>query len=146
MRHDAAVSLRRGPTRADRVRAALAGAYRSPVPLAAFFVFAGLMHFLRPGFYLRIMPPSLPWQRELVYASGVAEVAGGLGAMIPALRPAARWGLVALLLAVFPANLYSTLRPEVVGLDSTGGRIALWLRLPLQGIFIAWVLSATRER
>lgn len=125
---------------------ALASAHRSPVPVAAFFVFAGVMHFLRPGFYLRIMPPSLPWHRELVYASGVAEIAGGIGVLVPALRPAARWGLIALLVAVFPANVYSTVHPEAVGLESATARTLLWLRLPLQAAFIAWVVSATRER
>ncbi len=116
------------------------------MPLGAFFVFAGVMHFVRPGFYLRIMPPWLPWHTEIVYASGVAEIAGGLGALVPALRPTARWGLIALLLAVFPANVYSTLHPETVGADSGIGRTILWLRLPFQAIFVAWVVSATRDR
>jgi uncharacterized membrane protein len=146
MRHDARVKLGRRPRTRDRVERGLADAHRSPAPLAAFFVFAGVMHFLRPSFYLRIMPPSLPRPRQLVYASGLAEIAGGVGVMVPVLRPAARWGLIALLVAVFPANVYPAVRPEAVGLDSTAGRTLLWLRLPLQAAFVAWVVSATRER
>lgn len=124
---------------------ALRNLHRSPWPLAAFFVFGGVMHFLKPGFYLRIMPPYLPYHRELVYVSGVAEIAGGVGAGVPALRRPARWGLVALLLAVFPANVHAALNPETVG----GGPLATtlaWVRLPVQGLFVAWVLSATADR
>ena len=88
----------------------------------------------------------LPRHRELVYASGVAEIAGGLGTAVPALRsPWARWWLVAVLIAIFPANVHCALHPEVVG----GGRVATavaWARLPFQAVFVAWVLSATREQ
>jgi uncharacterized membrane protein len=125
---------------------ALRSAHRSPWPLAAFFVLAGVMHFLKPGFYVRIMPPYLPYHREIVYASGVAEIAGGVGAAVPALRrPWSRWGLVALLVAVFPANVHAALHPEAIG----GGRLATaiaWARLPVQALFVAWVLSATERR
>ena len=125
---------------------ALRAAPRSPWLAAAFWVFAGAMHFIKPGFYLRIMPPYLPRHRELVYASGVAEIAGGLGTAVPALRsPWARWWLVAVLIAIFPANVHCALHPEVVG----GGRVATavaWARLPFQAVFVAWVLSATREQ
>ena len=124
----------------------LRSSHRSPWPLAVFFVFAGVMHFVKPGFYERIMPPYVPYHREVVYASGVAEIACGVGAAVPALRrPWARWSLVALLLAVFPANVHAALHPETVG----GGPVATgvaWARLPVQGLFIAWVLSATAER
>jgi uncharacterized membrane protein len=144
--HDAPVRIGRAPRTWDRALGTVRGAHRSPVPLAGFFVLAGSMHFLRPRFYMRIMPPWIPWHRELVYVSGAAEIAGGVGALVPSLRPAAGWGLVALLVAVFPANVHPTLHPESVGLDSPTGRILLWLRLPLQAAFAAWVVSATRER
>jgi uncharacterized membrane protein len=125
---------------------ALRSAHRSPWPLAAFFVLAGVIHFLKPGFYLRIMPPYIPYQREVVYASGVAEIVGGVAVALPALRrPWSRWGLVALLLAVFPANVHAALHPEAVGGGPVATTIA-WVRLPVQGLFIAWVLSATAKR
>jgi len=106
-----------------------------------FFVFAGAMHFARPRFYLAIMPPWLPRHRELVYASGVAEIAGGLGLMTPA-RRAAGWWLLATLAAVFPANVHMALHPEDYRVP--GGRTSLLARLPFQLVFAAWVRSAMR--
>jgi uncharacterized membrane protein len=105
------------------------------------FVVAGALHFLKPRFYLAIMPDWLPAHRELVYASGVAEAAGGLGLMTPTarVRRGAGWWLVATLVAVFPANLHMALNAERY---ATIPRPALWARLPLQGVFIAWVLRA----
>jgi len=105
-----------------------------------FFVFAGAMHFLRPRFYLAIMPPWLPRHRELVVASGVAEIAGGLALMTPARRPAG-WWLIATLLGVFPANVHMALHPE----DFPNlPRTALYARLPFQAVFVAWVRHAMR--
>ena len=69
---------------------------------SVFYVGAGAMHFLRPAPYLKIMPSYVPWHLATVYISGAAEVAGGVGLSIPFLRRAAAWGLVALLIAVFP--------------------------------------------
>jgi uncharacterized membrane protein len=109
--------------------------------LAAFFVFAGVNHFVNPGFYVRIMPPWLPAHRELVWLSGVFEVLGGLGVLLPRLRLLAGWGLVALLFAVFPANLHMALHPELFPEVSAG---ALYARLPLQLVFVAWTIWATR--
>ena len=112
-----------------------------------FFVVAGALHFLRPAPYEAIMPPSLPAPRELVLVSGAAEVAGGLAALTPGLERPARWGLVALLLAVFPANVHMAVNPEQVeGLPAALPRWTLWARLPLQGALIAWVIAATRVR
>lgn len=113
----------------------------------AFFVVAGALHFLRPASYEAIMPPSLPAHRELVLVSGAAEVAGGLAALTPGLECPARWGLIALLLAVFPANVHMAVNPEQVeGLPAALPHWTLWARLPLQGALIAWVLAATRAR
>jgi uncharacterized membrane protein len=106
-----------------------------------FFVLAGAMHFLRPRFYLAIMPPWLPRHRELVYASGVAEIAGGAGLMTAARRPAG-WWLIATLLAVFPANVHMALHPGDYRVP--GGRTALYARLPFQAVFVAWVVRAMR--
>ena len=102
---------------------------------AGFFVVAGVIHFLKPKFYLAIIPPYFPAPQALVAISGVAEIAGGIGLCFPTLRRAAGWGLVALLVAVFPANLYMAQHPDHFQI---AGWI-LWARLPLQAVFIAWV-------
>ena len=102
--------------------------------LGVFFVVAGIGHFIAPRFYLAIMPPALPWPLALIYISGVAEILGGLGVLTPATRKLAGWGLIVLLVAVFPANIYAALH----GMGSIPSWV-LWARLPLQIVFIAWV-------
>src|SRR5262245_19989423 len=112
--------------------------------LAAFFVFAGLNHFRDPDFYVRIMPPYLPWHLALVYISGFFEILRGIGVLFPQpWRRRAGWGLVALLIAVFPASLHVALdtRPMVSGPPIP---VLNWLRLPFQLVFILWVLWCTR--
>jgi uncharacterized membrane protein len=91
------------------------------------------------------VPPALPHARAIVYVSGAAEVAGGLAVLTPPLRPWAGWWLIALLIAVFPANVYMALDQDKV-FRQRFPRVALWLRLPLQGAFIAWVWAATEPR
>ena len=108
-----------------------------------FFVLAGVMHFVIPGTYEAIVPDYLPAKRELVYASGVAEIAGGLGVMHARTRRAASWWSVATLVAVFPANLHMALNPDRYRLP--GGRVGLYARLPVQLVFIAWALAAGRK-
>jgi uncharacterized membrane protein len=105
---------------------------------------AGLMHFLKPRWYMRIIPPYLPAHRELVYASGVAEIAGALGTMHPRTRRPAGLFLIATLLAVFPANVHMAVNARDYR-DLPGGEAALWARLPFQGLFIYWVWRATRR-
>ncbi|MDB6024066.1 MAG: DoxX family rane protein [Verrucomicrobiales bacterium] len=101
-----------------------------------FFIVAGANHFLNPGPYRAMMPSYLPWPVGLVAWSGVAEIVGGLGLLIPRVRPFAAWGLIALLVAVFPANLNVALH----GWAGVGfPQWSLWLRLPLQFLFIWWV-------
>ena len=108
---------------------------------ALFFVLAGVNHFLSPAFYLNIMPPYLPWHLALVYISGVAEIVLGLLLLIRRWSVIAAWGLIALLIAVFPANLHMALHQELYpSLPSLG----LWLRLPIQGVLIAWAYWYTR--
>ena len=109
--------------------------------LAVFFVGAGLNHFLNPDFYVQIMPPYLPAHLELVYLSGAFEVIGGVAVLIPSLRSLAGWGLVLLLLAVYPANIHMALNPESF---PNIPALALYLRLPLQFVLIAWAYWATR--
>jgi uncharacterized membrane protein len=106
------------------------------------FVVAGLLHFTRTRWYLSIMPDYLPAHRELVYASGVAEIAGGVGLMVPPARRAAGWWLIATLVAIFPANVWMAQHPERYPVP--GGRATLYARLPFQGVFIALVRAAMR--
>ncbi len=105
-------------------------------------ILAGLNHFLNPEFYLKIIPPFLPAPETLNWASGAAEVVGGLGTLHPTTRRAAGWLLITTLVAVFPANLYMALRPSEFP-DAPGGGLGLLVRLPLQVLFIYWVWLAT---
>ena len=100
-----------------------------------FFVAAGVNHFLDPAFYENITPPYLPWSHALVIISGVAEIVLGLGLLIPRLSQLSAWGIIALLIAVFPANIHMAIHPE---LYPTIPIAALWLRLPLQGLLVLW--------
>jgi uncharacterized membrane protein len=110
------------------------------------FIGAGLLHFLRPRIYESIMPDYVPMHRELVYASGVAEAAGGLALLSASekVRRAGAWWLVATLVAVFPANLHMALNPDRYP-TIPGGQAALYARLPLQLAFIRWVLAAVKR-
>ena len=112
---------------------------------ASLFIAAGANHFRSPGPYRRIVPPGFPNPALLVALSGVAEIAGGAGLLVPRLRRAARWGLIALLVAVFPANVYMAVRPERFA-DWHLPRWTLWARLPLQVALAAWVWFAARDR
>ena len=113
----------------------------SLVLIAAIFVLAGLVHFARPAAYVRIMPPWLPAPLALVFISGVLEILGGVGVLLPATRVAAGWGLIALLVAVFPANIQMLLNAQAAHASRlwTGALIA---RLPLQAGLIYWVYRA----
>jgi len=113
--------------------------------LAAIFVFAGVMHFAATEAYVRIMPPWLPLHRELVLLSGVFQVAGGVGLLVPRTRRAAGIGLVLLLIAVFPANVQMLLNARAAG-ASPSAQALLWARLPLQLALIAWTLAVSRPR
>jgi uncharacterized membrane protein len=111
--------------------------------LAVFFIGAGVMHFVKPDFYVAIMPPYLPWHLPLVWISGAFEILGGVGVLFPQpLRRWAAWGLVALLVAVFPANLHVALHHLAVGGHAVSP-LFNWVRLPFQLVFIAWVLWCT---
>ncbi|WP_210514440.1 DoxX family protein [Hymenobacter terricola] len=103
--------------------------------LALLFVLAGSWHFVHPATYLAIMPPQLPQPLALVYASGVFEILGGLGLLPVRARRLAGGGLLALLVAVFPANLYMALIHEQLHIP---GWVA-WGRLPLQLPLLWWV-------
>jgi uncharacterized membrane protein len=116
---------------------------RSCKLLAAFFVGSGVNHFLSPRFYRAIVPPRLQGQAKLVVeVSGVAEIAGGLAVLAPRSRRLAGAGLIALLAAVFPANLYMAREPKRF---SRVPRWALYARLPLQPLMMWWAWRATRD-
>ena len=113
--------------------------------IGMFFIVAGAIHFARPEPYLAMMPPWLPQPGLLVVVSGLAEIAGGLGLLIGQTRRLAAWSLIALLIAVFPANLHVALH----GWPGTGFPAwVLWVRLPFQVIFIwlVWLVGLPRER
>ncbi len=106
---------------------------------------AGVLHFLAPGAYERIMPPYLPLHRELVYLSGAAEILGGLGLLPKRTRRAAGIGLVLLLIAVWPANV-QMLIDAWASREPRWWLALLWARLPLQVVLIAWVWRASQRR
>ena len=101
------------------------------------------MHFVIPRTYESIVPRYLPRRRARVYASGVAEILGGAGVMHPRTRRLASWWSVATLIAVFPANVNMALNPDRYKVR--GGRVALWLRLPVQIPIVLWALAAGRD-
>ncbi len=110
--------------------------------LSVFFVAAGVNHFANPDFYIQMMPPYLPAHRELVAVSGVLEMLGGVAVLLPRFRSAAGVGLALLLIAVFPANLHMALNADQF---SSMSPVALYLRLPLQILLIAWARWATKS-
>lgn len=110
--------------------------------LAALMTFAGIMHFVSPRGFERIVPQWLPSPKALVAISGVFEILGGLGLLVPATRTFAAWGLVALFIAVFPANVNMALNKLPLGRTAMP-TWALWARLPLQGLLIAWAWAFT---
>jgi len=108
----------------------------SRIVLAALMIFAGLMHFARPDLYLKIMPPYFPLHLEMVYLSGLFEVAIGIGLLIERSQRAAAVGCILLLIAVFPANIYLFQHQDILPAPN-------WvhlLRLPFQAVFIAWAI------
>ena len=113
--------------------------------MAAFYVYAGFNHLMNPAFYLAIMPPELPNPEWLNVLSGLAEILLGVYILEPRVRVLAAWGLIALLIAVFPANLWVAM--ENVGAEGpgSGAGTANWVRIPFQGLFIAWAWWYTRD-
>jgi uncharacterized membrane protein len=112
--------------------------------MTAFMVVAGVNHFISPGGYVAMMPSVLPAPLALVYISGVAEILGGLGLILPATRRLAAWGLIALFVAIFPANVNMLVNHLPLGTWEVP-TWALWARLPLQAVLIAWAWWYTRE-
>jgi len=115
-----------------------------PYVLALSFGAAGVMHFLTTDSFTQIVPPSLPNPRLLVLISGVAELCGAIGLLVPALRRAAGIGLIALLVAVFPANIYMAV--DAAHFAGVGPAWLFWARLPLQFLLIWFVLRSAIMR
>jgi len=109
---------------------------------AIFLIGAGAMHFIKPDFYVKIMPPYLPWHLELVYLSGVAEMGLGALLLVPRFTRLAAWGIIALMIAIFPANVHVYLHQELLPAPP----LVHLARLPLQGLFIAWAYRLTRTK
>ena len=109
--------------------------------MAVFYINVGAKHFVDPDWFLPIMPPDYPMHYAAVYVSGFFEIVGGIGVLIPRFRKIAGWGLVALLIAVYPANIYMAIYPEVfpdIPIEM------LYFRLALQFLFFYWAYSVTR--
>ena len=102
---------------------------------AAAFVLAGANHFVNPDFYMRMMPPFLPAPLFLIRLSGVFQIALGVLLLVPRFSRPAAYGLIALLIAVFPANIYMATNPHLFAEFSPA---ALYARLPFQILLIAW--------
>lgn len=118
-------------------------AVRRRLPIAVFFVAAGILHFVKPGPYEAIVPDELPAHRELVYASGLAEIAGGLGMLPERTARWAGWWLIATLIGVFPANVNMAVQAERF---RNIPEPLLWARLPLQALLVGWVWAGALRR
>ena len=113
-------------------------------PMAGVYLLAGVMHFVNAGFFIRIVPDYLPWHAGLVYVSGVCEIVLGLLVLLPATRVFAAWGIMALLIAVFPANVNMLVHRIPLQEGVPPNVLALWIRLPFQGVLIALAWWYTR--
>ena len=111
------------------------------VLFAILFIAAGILHFVNPDFFVRIVPPVLPAPLFLVYLSGFFEIALGILLLIPKFSRFAAFGLIALLIAVFPANIYMALNPQNF---AEYNPLALYLRLPIQFLLMAWAFWFTK--
>ncbi len=114
--------------------------------MAGFYVVGGFNHLMNPDFYVAIIPPELPSPEWLNLISGLAEIVLGVFLLEPRTRALAAWGIIALLIAIFPANVYVAIAnvglPD--GTPGTGNALLNWVRLPFQGLFVAWAWWYTR--
>jgi uncharacterized membrane protein len=109
------------------------------------YVGAGIVHFVNPDFYLPMMPPYLPYHLELVYLSGLAEILLGAAVLVPQMRRLAAWGIIVLLIAIFPANVHIAMHNVPVFGATEGAGVWNWVRLPLQGLLIWWAWLYTQD-
>ncbi|MCZ6692580.1 MAG: DoxX-like family protein [Bacteroidetes bacterium] len=111
--------------------------------MAILYILAGANHFVKPKFYLGIMPPYIPWHKAMIYISGAAEIIFGLLLFYPPLSTLGAWGIIVLLIAIFPANIYHLTSAK------SGKGIPFWalyLRIPFQGVLILWAWWHTFTR
>lgn len=113
------------------------------IVLAILFIAASTLHFSSDA-ELQIIPPFLPWRRAALYITGIFELLGGIGLLIPRFQRLAAWSLVALLIAIFPANVYHAVSDIQLG-GILNSRLYHWIRLPFQAVFIWWVLWSTKR-
>jgi uncharacterized membrane protein len=117
---------------------------RLRVVLTVAIIAVGLLHFIKPEPFVKIVPSFLPGPWELVYISGFFEILGGIGLMIPPVSQAAAWGLIALFIAVFPANINQAVNQIAIeGIPHIP--LLYWVRLPFQAVLIAWAYGYTQE-
>ena len=119
--------------------------------MGVLYVFAGVMHFVVPELYVQIVPPVLPGRLALVYVSGLAEVVLGIGLFFERTRRIAAWGIITLLVAIFPANVYMAVSGVVIEGVQFGSAVVdpspavRWGRLPIQAVLVAWAWWYTRS-
>ena len=106
--------------------------------MAVFYVFGGFNHLMNPEFYVAIIPPGLPNPEWLNVLAGLAEIVLGVYVLAPRARVFAAWGIIALLIAIFPANVYVAMENFGSGGPGTGNAVFNYIRLPFQALFIAW--------
>ena len=106
--------------------------------MGIFYIVAGIAHFANPDVYLPMMPPYLPWHLALIYLSGLAELVLGAAVLVEPLRPIAAWGIILLLIAIFPANLHIAMNNVPLFGATEGAGVWNWIRLPFQAVLMAW--------
>ncbi len=114
------------------------------VILSISIIVVGITHFVKPEEYATIVPPQFGDRFAMVYISGFFEILGGIGLVIPFVSVAAAWGLIALFIAVFPANIYQAIHSIPIG-GIPHHPLLYWFRLPFQAVFIAWAWWYTRK-
>jgi uncharacterized membrane protein len=116
--------------------------------LGAFMTLMGVLHFTHADVFASVVPDYLPAPLLLVYVSGICEIALGVGLLFERTRTLAAWGLIALYIAVFPANVHMALHPDLplagIPPDMRPSALGLWLRLPFQLVFLYWAYRYTR--
>lgn len=114
------------------------------VILSVALIVVGITHFVKPEEYAKIVPPQFGDKFAMVYISGFFEILGAVGLLIPFVSVAAAWGLIALFIAVFPANIYQAIHSiPIEGIPHHP--LLYWFRLPFQAVFIAWAWWYTRK-
>jgi len=111
--------------------------------LILMFLISGINHFSNPNLYVSIMPPYLPMQSELSYISGIFEILGAIGLLFSKIRKLVGYALLIMLILMFPANLHMAVYPESFPMYS---ELTIYVRLPLQLVFMAWVYWAALRK